>query len=408
MDYQTILNLAVDLGYELSISGAETFRIEDSMARIAASYGIKAEVFSIPNYLIVSMLTEDGKPITRMRRIGPHGNNLDAVEKLNALSRKICMEHPAPETAMQWLEQVRSAIPYYGLFVSVLGHFLGALGYSLLFGCGATDMVMSGLCGILGGLLNRFMDKMKVNPFFETIFSAFSMALLAYWLNTHGLVQNVNSVVIGALMILVPGLLFTNAMRDIIYGDTNSGITRFVQVLLISMGMALGTAVAWNTSDLLWGMPHNLVELSNPLLVTAIGSLIGCIGFSILFNIHGPGGLLCALGGVVTWVGFVLIQWLGAGEIFAYFAGAFFASVYAEVMARIRKYPAISYLVVSLFPLIPGAGIYYTMYYAVHGNMEQFAARGTYTAAIVGVMAVGVLLVSTIVRLIYTWKENRK
>ena len=108
MDYQTILNLAVDLGYELSISGAETFRIEDSMARIAASYGIKAEVFSIPNYLIVSMLTEDGKPITRMRRIGPHGNNLDAVEKLNALSRKICMEHPAPETAMQWLEQVRS------------------------------------------------------------------------------------------------------------------------------------------------------------------------------------------------------------------------------------------------------------------------------------------------------------
>lgn len=217
-----------------------------------------------------------------------------------------------------------------------------------------------------------------------------------------------NSVVIGALMILVPGLLFTNAMRDIIYGDTNSGITRFVQVLLISMGMALGTAVAWNTSDLLWGMPHNLVELSNPLLVTAIGSLIGCIGFSILFNIHGPGGLLCALGGVVTWVGFVLIQRLGTGEIFAYFSGAFFASVYAEVMARIRKYPAISYLVVSLFPLIPGAGIYYTMYYAVHGNMEQFAAQGTYTAAIVGVMAVGVLLVSTIVRLIYTWKENRK
>ena len=143
MDYQTILNLAVDLGYELSISGAETFRIEDSMARIAASYGIKAEVFSIPNYLIVSMLTEDGKPITRMRRIGPHGNNLDAVEKLNALSRKICMEHPAPETAMQWLEQVRSAIPYYGLFVSVLGHFLGALGYSLLFGCGATVIYRS-------------------------------------------------------------------------------------------------------------------------------------------------------------------------------------------------------------------------------------------------------------------------
>lgn len=406
MDYNTIMDLVADLGYELSMSGAETFRVEDSMARVAASYGIPAEVFSIPNYLIVSILTETGKPITRMRRIGYHGNNLDAVEKLNALSRRICSSHPDPEEAMQWLDEVRKSIPCYSIPVYLLGNFLGALGFAMLFGCGLVDMLMSGICGILGGLLNRFMDKMKVNPFFETIFSAFFMALAAYGLNTLGIVQNVNSVVIGALMILVPGLLFTNAMRDIIYGDTNSGITRFVQVLLISMGMALGTAVAWNTASLLWGIPKNLETLTNPLLITALGSLIGCIGFSILFNIHGPGGLLCALGGVVTWVVFDLILKAGAGEMFAYFSGAFLASVYAEVMARVRKYPAISYLVVSLFPLIPGAGIYYTMYYAVHGNMERFAAEGTRTGAIAGVMAVGVLLVSTIVRLSYSWKEN--
>lgn len=406
MDYNTIMDLVADLGYELSMSGAETFRVEDSMARVAASYGIPAEVFSIPNYLIVSILTETGKPITRMRRIGYHGNNLDAVEKLNALSRRICSSHPSPEEAMQWLDEVRKSIPCYSIPVYLLGNFLGALGFAMLFGCGPVDMLMSGICGILGGLLNRFMDKMKVNPFFETIFSAFLMALAAYGLNTLGIVQNVNSVVIGALMILVPGLLFTNAMRDIIYGDTNSGITRFVQVLLISMGMALGTAVAWNTASLLWGIPKNLETLTNPLLITALGSLIGCIGFSILFNIHGPGGLLCALGGVVTWVVFDLILKAGGDEMFAYFSGAFLASVYAEVMARVRKYPAISYLVVSLFPLIPGAGIYYTMYYAVHGNMERFAAEGTRTGAIAGVMAVGVLLVSTIVRLSYSWKEN--
>ncbi len=407
MDYNTIMDLAADLGYELSISGAETFRIEDSMARVVESYGISAEVFSIPNYLIVSILTETGKPITRMRRIGYHGNNLDAVEKLNALSRRICSSHPAPEEAMQWLDEVRQTVLRYGVLTYLLGNFLGALGFAVLFGCGPLDMLMAGFCGILGGTLNRFMDKMKVNPFFETIFSAFFMALTAYGLNTHGVVQNVNGVVIGALMILVPGLPFTNAMRDIIYGDTNSGITRFVQVILISLGMALGTAVAWNAATLLWGAPKNLIVLTNPLSITALGSLIGCIGFSILFNIHGPGGLLCALGGVVTWVALDLILNVGGDEMFAYFAAAFFASAYAEVMARVRKYPAISYLVVSLFPLIPGAGIYYTMYYAVHGNMERFAAEGTRTAAIAGVMAVGVLLVSTIVRLNYTWKEAR-
>ena len=405
MDYNTIMDLAADLGYELSISGAETFRVEDSMSRVLQSYGIESEVFAIPNYLIVSILTETGKPITRMRRIGYHGNNLDAVEKLNAQSRRICSQHPEPEQAMALLDGVRRSIPHYRLPMYLSGNFLGAAGFALLFGCGFLDMLLSGVCGILGGIINRFMDKMKVNPFFVTILSAFVMALTAYGLNVNGAVENVDGVVIGALMILVPGLLFTNAMRDIIYGDTNSGITRIVQVLLIAMGMALGTAVAWNTAAFLWQEPVSLSHGANPLLVTCLGSLAGCVGFSILFNIHGPGGTLCALGGVVTWLVFELVIRCTGNEMAAYFAGSFFASVYAEVMARIRKYPAISYLVVSLFPLIPGAGIYYTMNYAVHGSMERFATQGMQTAAIAGVIAVGVLLVTTIVRLVYTWKE---
>ncbi len=405
MDYNTIMDLAADLGYELSMSGAETFRVEDSMSRVLQSYGIESEVFAIPNYLIVSILTETGKPITRMRRVGYHGNNLDAVEKLNALSRRICSQHPEPEQAMGLLDGVRRSIPYYGLPMYLFGNFLGAAGFALLFGCGFTDMLLAGVCGLLGGLINRFMDRMKVNPFFVTILSAFVMALAAYGMNAKGIAGNVDGVVIGALMILVPGLLFTNAMRDIIYGDTNSGITRIVQVLLIAMGMALGTAVAWNTATLLWQEPVSLGHAANPLVITCLGSLAGCVGFSILFNIHGPGGTLCALGGVVTWVVFELVMRRTGNEMAAYFLGSFFASVYAEVMARIRKYPAISYLVVSLFPLIPGAGIYYTMNYAVHGSMERFAAQGMHTAAIAGVMAVGVLLVTTIVRLVYTWKE---
>lgn len=405
MDYNTIMDLAADLGYELSISGAETFRVEDSMSRVLQSYGIESEVFAIPNYLIVSILTETGKPITRMRRIGYHGNNLDAVEKLNALSRRICSQHPEPEQAMALLDGVRRSIPHYGLPMYLFGNFLGASGFALLFGCGFLDMLLAGVCGILGGGINRFMEKMKVNPFFVTILSSFVMALTAYGLNVNGAVENVDGVVIGALMILVPGLLFTNAMRDIIYGDTNSGITRIVQVLLIAMGMALGTAVAWNTAAFLWQEPVSLSHGANPLVVTCLGSLAGCVGFSILFNIHGPGGTLCALGGVVTWLVFELVIRCTGNEMAAYFAGSFFASVYAEVMARIRKYPAISYLVVSLFPLIPGAGIYYTMNYAVHGSMERFATQGMQTAAIAGVIAVGVLLVTTIVRLVYTWKE---
>lgn len=405
MDYYTILDFAADLGYELSMSGAETFRVEDSIYRVITSYGIKAEVISMPSYLVVSIITETGKPLTRMRRIGYHGNNLDAVEKLNALSRKICSQHPEPSEAMKMLHELRESIPRYGLLLYLFGNFLGSAGFAVLFGCGLVDMLLAGLCGLLGGIINRFMDRMKVNPFFVTSVSAFVMASAAYCLNIIGILKNVDGVVIGALMILVPGLLFTNAMRDIIYGDTNSGITRIVQVLLIAMGMALGTAVAWNMVANLWQPPVSIATDAHSLLISTLGALVGCIGFSILFNIHGPGGILCALGGVLTWVVFDLAFHCTGNEMLAYFLGSFLASVYAEVMARIRKYPAISYLVVSLFPLIPGAGIYYTMNYAVHGEMELFASQGMHTAAIAGVLAVGVLLVTTIVRLCYTWRE---
>ena len=110
MDYNILLDLATDLGYELALSGAETYRVEDSINHVLSSYGVASEVFSVPNYLIVSMITETGKPITRMRRIGFHGNNLDAVERLNAFSRRICAVRPEPKEAMAWLEDVLSLI----------------------------------------------------------------------------------------------------------------------------------------------------------------------------------------------------------------------------------------------------------------------------------------------------------
>ena len=88
MDYNTLLELTTDLGYRLAMNGAETFRIEESIRRILAAYDIESEVFAIPNCLTVSIETHDGKPMTRMRRIGFHGNDLDTVEKYNNLFRR--------------------------------------------------------------------------------------------------------------------------------------------------------------------------------------------------------------------------------------------------------------------------------------------------------------------------------
>ena len=91
--------------------------------------------------------------------------------------------------------------------------------------------------------------------------------------------------------------------------------------------------------------------------------------------------------GGVTWLVYLLTLRLGGGDLGGYFFGTLFASLYAEAMARIRKFPAIAYLVISIFPLIPGAGVYYTMNYAVQGQMDTFATSGMHTAAIAGIIA---------------------
>ena len=84
----------------------------------------------------------------------------------------------------------------------------------------------------------------------------------------------------------------------------------------------------------------------------------------------------------------------------SYFVAAVFAAIYSEIMARVRKYPAISYLLISIFPLIPGAGIYYAVNYAVRGDISNFTDKLLNTIAVAGVMAVGILIVSTTVRMI--------
>ena len=81
MNERLLLEAATTLGYRLAMSGAETFRVEETILRVLRTYGYQAEAFAIPNCLIVSIITENGDPITRMRRIGPHGNDLDAVEQ---------------------------------------------------------------------------------------------------------------------------------------------------------------------------------------------------------------------------------------------------------------------------------------------------------------------------------------
>ena len=264
MDYYLLTDLAARLGYELAVSGAETFRVEDSVRRLLLAYGIECEVFAIPNCLVISLETANGKPLSIMKRIGFHGNNLEAVERLNALCRKICAERPEPGTAEQWLRQTKAECRVFSTPMYYLGNFLGPAGFSLLFGGTLRDAFLAGLMGLIVGLVNRYMSKLETNPFFSTIAAAFAMAVPAYLLAGWGIADNIDAVIIGAAMILVPGLLITNSMRDLIYGDTNSGINRIVQVFLPAFAIALGAALYF--------------RILSPFVLRALNAALGAVG----------------------------------------------------------------------------------------------------------------------------------
>lgn len=407
MNYGVILDMAFELGYRLAMAGAETYRVEESISRVLNAYGIRSEVFSIPNLLIVTIETDNHHPMTRTRRIGYHGNDLDSVERFNNLSRRICSEVPEPETATQWLQETSRSKIKYKLPIKLLGSLIGGAGYALFFGGGIGDSLCAGVCGLLVGLTSWYMDKHKVNQFFSTILSSFIMSFAALLFARIGLSPRPDSAIIGTLMILVPGLLFTNAMRDIIFGDTNSGINRIVQVLLIAAAIGLGTAISGNLVSAIGAATVGAPAIAYPLWVQCVGAFIGCIGFCILFNIHGFGCIICAIGGALAWLAYGLTNALCLSVITASFVGTLVAAGYSETMARVRKYPAISYLVISIFPLLPGAGIYYTTNYLMQADMSGFAAKGGQTIGIAGALAVGILTMSTLVRLITARHLNK-
>ena len=400
MDYYLLTDLAATMGYHLAMSGAETFRVEDTIHRILRAYGVECEVFAIPNCVSVSLEAANGKPLMIMKRIGFHGNDLEALEKLNALSRRICAERPDVDEAMAWLEETMKACRSYSTGVFYLGSVLVGLGFCLVFGGTLLDCLWAGAMGLIIGLITHFMDKQEANPFFSTIIASFLMALPAYLAAGFGWLDNPDTAIIGALMILVPGLLITNSMRDIIYGDTNSGVMRIVQVFLSAFAIALGTAAAWRVTAPVYGIA-SVVESTSmvwPAWAQALAVFVGCYGFSILFNIHGKWMVLCIIGGTATWMIYLLCEELGLDVYTVNLYATIFAALYSEVMARVRRCPVTPYLVIAIFPLLPGAGVYYTMSLGLQGEMLEALRKGLETAGIAGSLAVGILLVSTVFR----------
>ena len=139
--------------------------------------------------------------------------------------------------------------------------------------------------------------------------------------------------------------------------------------------------------------------------------VLGTLGFNILFHLRGKKLLLSTLGGLLSWSIFLGLSPLFSGEATRYLLSAAVITVYSEILARVEKTPTTTFLVPSIIPLIPGSALYYTMNYALNKQWSQFAAQAFYTLQLALSLAVGIITVTTVVRLItgvVTRQKNRK
>lgn len=136
----------------------------------------------------------------------------------------------------------------------------------------------------------------------------------------------------------------------------------------------------------------------NELLQILTGS-IGSFGFALLFNVRGKRVWVATLGGLLSWLIFLVLSRFIASEPINYFIVSFLISVYAEVMARVMKTPTTTFITTSLIPLIPGSSLYYTMAYAFQSDMSRFLEKAVYTLELAAALALGVIAATAFTKL---------
>jgi len=238
-----LLRIALDIGEGLLRSGAEVRRVEYTVDKICRSYGaVHVEVFTIHSLILASVRMEDGSYSAQPRRIIDISNQMTELEAYNALSRKFCAEKPDFEEADRLIREVkaRKSYPEWMIF---LGYVLASSGFAVFFG----GTMLDGFATAFVGAALYFVDRIKFdyfNQMVKTLLTAFFAGLLACFAVRLGFADNLDMVIVGSMMLMIPGLSLGNAMRDLLCGDTLSGILKTVQAVILATMIAIGYALS--------------------------------------------------------------------------------------------------------------------------------------------------------------------
>ena len=243
MDHKELLEACTSIGFHLLENGGEIYRVEETILRICRAYGAEqVEAFAIPSSIVVTIDYGDGDFITKTRRILRRNTDLDKVDRLNGLSRRICAEKPDYPWVKEQIGRVMSG-PVYPFFWRVAATAAISLFFALFFGGNLKDGVFALFAGAAIALLGKWLAGVDANSFFITMLSSGLVAVLAVAAVALGLADHTDKIIIGTLMNLVPGIAITNSMRDIIAGDIIAGMMKMTEAFLAAIGIAAGVTV---------------------------------------------------------------------------------------------------------------------------------------------------------------------
>lgn len=242
MNSNQLARAVTKVGMILLESGAETYRVEDTMTRICKAYGADVvDAYATPTMLLISFSIH-GDLVHNIKRTSIKSVDLQKIDRINALSRRIVVDQIPIDDLLVLLEEYNSQ-PKYKDFTMIMAAGIATFGFGFFFGGTLIDALCAFLLGILMKIILIFLNKIEFNPFFTNVIGGAFITLGSYVFKCMGVCDSMDIVIISTIMLLVPGLALTNAIRDSVSGDLVSGLARTTEAIFIAIAIALGSGI---------------------------------------------------------------------------------------------------------------------------------------------------------------------
>lgn len=245
MKQQNRDELAIDCfllaGRIMMESGAETYRVEDTMLRMAKSQQLEdAQSYATPTGIIFSL----GKTQpTRITSIPNRITDLHKISLVNNVSRKLTSQIITLEQAYDELKKIQNTNYFLPLYIQVITASVASSCFLYLFGGSLVDLPIAFIAGGIGHYIVSVVHEATKVKFFSEFFASLIVGIVAFLAINQGFGADLDKIILGSVMPLVPGLLITNAVRDLMVGHFTAGMAKGIEALLTAFAIGSGVAV---------------------------------------------------------------------------------------------------------------------------------------------------------------------